>query len=169
MSGPPEGLFPLNRDSLLYGFEERIAIAQYDGCQNEVQAHLIAYQDAFISVLNAVPYDQERDLDTRRWLDQRIKAAQVWLAREGGAEVGGTFRITANPPALTTEGFSSGFCNTAILNTAYPHGWIEAVSAWISREVLNTVAIDPKLLKPASEVWCPSNITAPWGASVGET
>ena len=78
-----QGLFPLNRDSLLYEFEERIAIAEYDGCQNEVQAECIAYQDAFISVLNAVPYDQERDLDIRRWLDQRITAAQEWLSREG--------------------------------------------------------------------------------------
>ena len=77
------GKGPLDVDSLLYEFEERLAIAEYDGCQNEIQAERIAYQDAFISVLNALPDDQERDLGVRRWLDQRIKASQDWLEQEG--------------------------------------------------------------------------------------
>jgi hypothetical protein len=41
VSVPPEGLFPLDRDSLLYEFEERLAIAEYDGGQTPLHAHSI--------------------------------------------------------------------------------------------------------------------------------
>ncbi len=75
VSVPPEGLFPLDRDSLLYDFEERLAIAEYDGDQTPLHANRIAYLDAFISVLTALPaLASERD-----WLDQRIQTSFAWL------------------------------------------------------------------------------------------
>lgn len=75
----PRGLFTLDRDSLLYGFEERIAIAEYDGLQTSTQVERIAYLDAFMAVLATLPYeDVEGD-----WLGQRIKAAQAWLLEQG--------------------------------------------------------------------------------------
>lgn len=82
LSVRPEGLFRLDRDSLLYGFEERIAIAEYDGCQNEIQAERIAYQDAFIAVLNTLPHEKEEGHYDEDWLMRRIKAAQSWLAAQ---------------------------------------------------------------------------------------
>jgi len=79
----PRGLFPLNRDSLLYEFEERVAIAEHDGQQNSLEAHRIAYQGAFISVLNALPDQEPAERELKLWLTQRIKCAQDWLASEG--------------------------------------------------------------------------------------
>lgn len=53
LSVPFPGTF--DEESLLYDFEERLAIAEYDGHQTPLQAERIAYQDAFIAVLNALP------------------------------------------------------------------------------------------------------------------
>jgi hypothetical protein len=44
-------------DALSYEFEERLAIAEYDGQQTPLQAQRIAYLDAFISVLVALPQE----------------------------------------------------------------------------------------------------------------
>lgn len=82
LSVPPKGLFPLNRGSLLYDFEERLAIAEYDGCQNPTQAERIAYQDAFVSVLVTLSYDEgEED-----WLSRKVKSATEWLLDQGIAQ-----------------------------------------------------------------------------------
>jgi len=79
LSVPPQGLFPLDRDSLLYDFEERLAIAEYDGDQTALHAHHIAYLDAFISVLTSLPAtDLQRD-----WLDQRIQTSLAWIEAQG--------------------------------------------------------------------------------------
>lgn len=64
-------------------YEERLAIAQYDGGQNALQAQRIAYQDAFIAALNALPNDDLENETITDWLDQRIKATrQLITARE---------------------------------------------------------------------------------------
>ena len=69
----------LETDNVLYDFEERLAIAEYDGHQTTTQAERIAYLDAFLAVLATLPYeDTEGD-----WLGQRIKAAQEWLLDQG--------------------------------------------------------------------------------------
>ena len=75
LSVPPEGLFPLDRDSLLYGFEERVAIAEVDGNQNPIQAHRIAYLDAFISLLSALAENDPH----QSWLAQKIQTALATL------------------------------------------------------------------------------------------
>lgn len=64
-------------DNLLYIFEERIAIAQYDGQQTPLQAERIAYLDAFVSVLANLP--QEDPAYKENWLEDRIRAAKEWL------------------------------------------------------------------------------------------
>ena len=81
LSVPLKGLFaetsfyPLDGTSLHDDYEERLAIAEYDGHQNSIQAQCIAYLDAFVSVLITLPYeDAEGD-----WLAYRIRAAQNWL------------------------------------------------------------------------------------------
>jgi len=66
--------------SILETFEERIAIAEYDGHQNSDQAQRIAYQDAFITVLNALPYEDKEGAD---WFEKRIKVAKEWLLGQG--------------------------------------------------------------------------------------
>jgi hypothetical protein len=64
---------------LLGEYEERIAIAEYDGLQSSTRAQHIAYQDAFIAVLNTLPYGEaEGD-----WLAQRITIAKEWLLAQG--------------------------------------------------------------------------------------
>jgi len=78
---PSEG--PFGESSLLDDFEERIAIAEYDGHQNSTQAQRIAYQDAFITVLNTLPYKDTEGRDEEDWLEQRIKAAKEWLVSQG--------------------------------------------------------------------------------------
>src|SRR5207253_1582333 len=63
LSGSTYGLsgkipFTFSNDSdLLDGYEERLAIAEYDGHQNSTQAQRIAYLDAFIAVLVTLPYE----------------------------------------------------------------------------------------------------------------
>ncbi len=61
-------------------YEERLAIAEYDGHQTQVQAQRAAYLDAFIAVLNALPYEE---ISGEKWLKQRVKAAQKWLLEQG--------------------------------------------------------------------------------------
>ena len=70
----------LQLSSLQDEYEERLAIAEYDGHQNPTQAQRIAYQDAFIAVLNTLPYEETHEGD---WVDQRIKAAKDWLVSQG--------------------------------------------------------------------------------------
>ena len=72
--------FLIQISSLSEEYEERIAIAEYDGQQDTIQAQRIAYQDAFISVLNALPYD---DKEEKAWFEERIKAAKEWLLGQG--------------------------------------------------------------------------------------
>lgn len=64
---------------LLDEYEERLAIAEYDGLQPSAQAERIAYLDAFRVVLATLPYeDTEGD-----WLSHKIKAAKAWLQDQG--------------------------------------------------------------------------------------
>jgi hypothetical protein len=65
----------VDRDDLLYEFNERVAIAEYDGGQTDIQAQRMAYLDAFISVLSTLPAtDLQRD-----WLNQRIQTTLAWI------------------------------------------------------------------------------------------
>ncbi|HUX80291.1 MAG TPA: hypothetical protein VMW10_11210 [Alphaproteobacteria bacterium] len=68
------------RSFLSEAYDERRAIAEYDGRQTPTQAQRIAYQDAFIAVLNALPYEENLEGD---WFIERIKAAQEWLVSQG--------------------------------------------------------------------------------------
>jgi len=81
LSVPSEGSF--DKSSLWDDFEERFAIAEYDGQQTHTQAHRIAYQDAFIAVLNAFPYDEVEGYYDEDWLTRRAKAARDWLVAQG--------------------------------------------------------------------------------------
>lgn len=65
----------LSSSSLLDSFEERLAIVEYDGDQTPLHAHHIAYLDAFISVLTALPATGPQ----RDWLDQRIQTSLAWI------------------------------------------------------------------------------------------
>jgi hypothetical protein len=64
-------------------YDERIAIAEYDGQQTITQAQRIAYQDAFIAVLNTLPYKDTEEGYDEDWLSQRIRAAREWLLAQG--------------------------------------------------------------------------------------
>ena len=66
-------------DALSYEFEERAAIAEYDGQQTSQQAQKIAYLDAFISVLVTIPQESYENSHGEDWLDARITAAKEWL------------------------------------------------------------------------------------------
>ena len=60
-------------------FEERLAIAEYDGGQTPLHAHRIAYLDAFISALTALPAtDSQKD-----WLEKRIQTSLAWIEAQG--------------------------------------------------------------------------------------
>ncbi len=77
VSVPPGDLF--DKESLLYDFEERLAIAEYDGHQTLIQAQRIAYLDSLMAVLATLPYENvERD-----WVEHSIKAAKGWLVGQG--------------------------------------------------------------------------------------
>ena len=84
LSVPLHGLidstsFTFYDTELLDEYEERLAIAEYDGLQPPVQAERIAYLDAFLSILATLPYeDTEGD-----WLSHKIKAAKAWLQDQG--------------------------------------------------------------------------------------
>ena len=62
-------------DALSYEFEERLAIAEYDGQQTPLQAQRIAYLDAFISLL----LDLAKDDLEKGWLAQKIQIALATL------------------------------------------------------------------------------------------
>ena len=66
-------------DALSYEFEERAAIAEYDGNQTPLQAERIAYQDAFISVLTILHQEAYESSHGEDWLDARITAAKECL------------------------------------------------------------------------------------------
>jgi hypothetical protein len=89
LSGPSQGdlnktsVFPYEGSSLLDDFEERLAIAEYDGNQSPAQAQRIAYQDALIAVLNTLSYEEAEGYYDEDWLTRRIKAAQSWLLTQG--------------------------------------------------------------------------------------
>jgi hypothetical protein len=89
LSGPSPGdlnktsIFPYEGSSLLDDYEERLAIAEYDGQQSSTQAQRIAYQDAFIAVLNTLSYEEEEGDCDEDWLTKRIKATQSWLVAQG--------------------------------------------------------------------------------------
>lgn len=80
LSVSPKGAF--GKPSFLDDFEERLAIAEYDGHRSSTQAQHIAYQDAFIAVLNTLPYESMERGCEESWLDQRIKAAKERLSTE---------------------------------------------------------------------------------------
>lgn len=56
---------------LSYEFEERTAIAEYDGNQTPIEAHRIAYLDAFISILS----DLAEESLHQDWLVHKIQIA----------------------------------------------------------------------------------------------
>jgi hypothetical protein len=62
-------------DALSYEFEERFAIAEYDGQQTPLQAQRIAYLDVFISFLS----DEAKDDLQKDWLAQKIQTALATL------------------------------------------------------------------------------------------
>lgn len=65
----------LHPSSLRDDYEERIAIAEVDGNQNPLQAHRIAYQDAFISILSTLAEDDPH----QDWLAQKIQTTLATL------------------------------------------------------------------------------------------
>ncbi len=77
LSVPPGD--PVDKEYLLYDYEERLAIAEYDGQQTPAQAERIAYQDAFISSLTTLPQEFYENSTGEDWLDSRIMAAKDWL------------------------------------------------------------------------------------------
>lgn len=69
-------------DNFLYEYNERAAIAEYDGQQTLAQAERIAYLDAFVAVLVALPHeDTEGD-----WLSDKIAEGKKWLLDQGMAQ-----------------------------------------------------------------------------------
>jgi hypothetical protein len=62
---------PFDEESLLYDFEERLAIAEYDGEQTPVHAQKIAYLDGFISISSNLGEDAPH----KDWLAQKIQIA----------------------------------------------------------------------------------------------
>jgi hypothetical protein len=76
-------------DDLSYAFEERAAIAEYDGHQTPLQAERIAYQDAFMTALATLPEETFTQEEQREnWLDHKISAAREWLNSHGIQEPG---------------------------------------------------------------------------------
>ncbi len=72
------------RADLVHAFEERVAIAEYDGQQNTLQAQRIAYQDAFVVALITTPYEAAHPTNHQgSWFPQRIKESQAWLVSQG--------------------------------------------------------------------------------------
>jgi len=68
--------------SLADDYKERLAIAEYDGRQDTLQAHRIAYEDALIAILNANPPDNVAKPDTD-WFMDRVKVMEGWLSSQG--------------------------------------------------------------------------------------
>ncbi len=73
----------LSGPSLRENFEERLAITEYDGQKTQLQAQRIAYLDAFMAVLSALPFEEEEGYYDEDWLMRRVKTTQHWLAVEG--------------------------------------------------------------------------------------
>ena len=91
LSVPPKGLFPangatpplLNSHSLLDDYEERLAIAEWEGGQSPLHAQRIAYQDAFIATLVSLPEQLCCDTTSpQEWLSRRIHSANAWLTTQ---------------------------------------------------------------------------------------
>lgn len=61
--------------SVLEDYEERLAIAEYDGQQTLTQAHRMAYLDAFISLLS----DLAEDDPHQDWLAEKIQTVLATL------------------------------------------------------------------------------------------
>lgn len=70
-----ENFFPYDE----YDFDERLSIAEYEGETSPVEAHRIAYLDAFISVLTSLPATASQ----RGWLGMRIQTALAWIEAQG--------------------------------------------------------------------------------------
>lgn len=76
LSGRPLGLLDENFSPYdEYDFDERLSIAEHEGGQTPAQAQKIAYLDAFISVLKALPATASQ----KDWLDMRIQTALAWM------------------------------------------------------------------------------------------
>ncbi|MBT4880868.1 MAG: hypothetical protein HON43_07955 [Alphaproteobacteria bacterium] len=111
LSVPTQGTFDENLEneseglignaSLIYNFEERCAISEYDGHISPIEARRIAYQDAFIDVLNALPYKHTKANYEKDWLEKRIKAAQAWLLAQGLRKFGEEFRNITTQSTLS--------------------------------------------------------------------
>ena len=69
--------------SLTEDYRERLAIAEYDGKQNTLEAERIAYLDAFVSVLMAFPLEDPTLSTGEDWLDHKITSAKEWLRGQG--------------------------------------------------------------------------------------
>ena len=72
-----------DEDALFDTLEERLAIAEYDGYRTPSQAQRIAYQDAFIAVLNILPQEDTQNGQRGDWLKLRIKVSKDWLVTQG--------------------------------------------------------------------------------------
>lgn len=70
----------LDKNLLLENFEERLSIVEMEGQQPPDQAKRIATQDAFITVLTSLPW--EEDQGKKDWLNLRIKKSQDWLSSQ---------------------------------------------------------------------------------------
>ncbi|MBY0293161.1 MAG: hypothetical protein K2W92_07740, partial [Alphaproteobacteria bacterium] len=78
LSVPTGGVLGQNSFYQYEEYEERIAIAEVDGNQNPLQAHRIAYLDAFIALLSALAEDDPH----QDWLTQKIQAALATLEEQ---------------------------------------------------------------------------------------
>lgn len=74
--------------SLIADYEERLAIAEYDGQQSVHQSHRIAYVDAFSTVFATLPYEDESTDTKSDWLEKRLQMTQDWLRKQGVERVG---------------------------------------------------------------------------------
>jgi hypothetical protein len=75
----PQDVSVMHSSFLSDEYEERLAIAEYNGLQSPRQAERIAYLDAFVSVLITLPYEDTKE----DWLNQRVKTAKEWLVDQG--------------------------------------------------------------------------------------
>lgn len=77
----------LMKEAIFDDFEERLAITEYDGHQPSSQAQRIAYLDAFMAVLAALPWESpDQEGYENNWLDSKISAAREWLKDQGMQE-----------------------------------------------------------------------------------
>lgn len=64
-------------------YEERLAIAYYDGGQGMKLAKRMSYLENFADVLITLPYEGDSTSAEEDWLDQRIRKAKDWLESQG--------------------------------------------------------------------------------------